>query len=121
METAGLVLGALPITVLAVESYQKGLKSIGDYRNYPQTLQGIRRNLFIQDQQLQITLEGIGLWKPTLVEVEQRLGEVKPESYDQFADILEHMGTIMAGLMDKLDIDRNGKVYQLSHNCRPPT
>ncbi|KAI0915101.1 hypothetical protein F4823DRAFT_557547 [Ustulina deusta] len=48
MEVAGLVLGALPIAISAVESYLKGLQAIDHYKNYPQTLRGIRRNIFIQ-------------------------------------------------------------------------
>ncbi|RYC64754.1 hypothetical protein CHU98_g1442 [Xylaria longipes] len=106
MEVAGLVLGALPIAILAVEKY---LKPIESYKNYSQTLKEIRRNLFVQEQQLQVTLEGIGLLKPTLPEVQQKLREVNPECSAQFIDILEHMDNMTSRLMDKLEIDSDGK------------
>ncbi|KAH8162986.1 hypothetical protein CIB48_g5268 [Xylaria polymorpha] len=109
MEVTGLVLGALPIAILAVESYTKALKPIGSYKDYLQTLKGIRRNLFVQEQQLQVTLENIGLLKPTMPEVQQRLHQVYPECSSQFIDILEHMDSITSRLMDKLEIDSNGK------------
>ncbi|KAI1757846.1 hypothetical protein F4782DRAFT_546936 [Xylaria castorea] len=109
MEVAGLALGALPIAILAVEKYLKGLKPIECYKNYSQTLRGIRRNLFVQEQQLQITLESIGLLKPTLQDVKQRLRELKPDCSDEFIEVLEHMGNITSRLMDKLEIDTNGK------------
>ncbi|KAI0550184.1 hypothetical protein F4679DRAFT_583678 [Xylaria curta] len=66
MDVAGMVLGALPIAMVTVEKYLKGLKPIECYKNYPQTLKGIRRNPFVQEQQLQLTLESIGLLKPIL-------------------------------------------------------
>ncbi|TGJ83175.1 hypothetical protein E0Z10_g5602 [Xylaria hypoxylon] len=109
MDIAGLVLGALPVAIMAVESYHKGLRLIGNYKNYPQTLQGIRRNIFIQEQQLQVTLESIRLLKPTLQEAQQRLREVRPDCYRQFIDILEHMDSITSRLLEKLDVDSNGK------------
>ncbi|KAI1743713.1 hypothetical protein F4680DRAFT_409164 [Xylaria scruposa] len=109
MDIAGLVLGALPIAMLAVEKYLKGLKPVECYKNYPQTLKGIRRNLFIQEQQLQLTLESIGLLKPTLQDVQQRLREIRPDCSDEFIEILEHMSNIASRLMDKLEIDTNGK------------
>ncbi|KAI1114991.1 hypothetical protein F5Y14DRAFT_412702 [Nemania sp. NC0429] len=109
MEAAGLALGALPVAILAVESYQKGLKALEDYKFYPQTLQSIRRNIFIQEQQLQATLGSIGLFKPTVQDVQQRLREIKPDCFEQFMEVLEHMGKIIKRLMDKLEIDRNGK------------
>lgn len=110
MEVAGLVLGALPVAMMAVDSYYDAVKLIGEYKNYEQTLRQIRRNIFIQEQQLQATLKGIGLVKPTIQEVQQRLSEVRPDSYHQFIDILEHMDSISSRLLDKLDIDSSGKV-----------
>ncbi|KAI0460433.1 hypothetical protein F5B21DRAFT_7760 [Xylaria acuta] len=106
MEVAGLVLGALPIAILAIE---KHLKPFERYKKYPEILKEIRRNLFIQEQQLQVTLESIGLSKPTLQDVQQRLHEIKPDCSGRFIDVLEHMGKITSRLMDKLEIDSNGK------------
>ncbi|KAJ3578720.1 hypothetical protein NPX13_g1841 [Xylaria arbuscula] len=109
MEVAGLVLGALPVAMMAVDSYFDAVKLIGEYKDYEQTLKRIRRNIFIQEQQLQTTLEGIGLVKPTIQEVQERLREVRPDCYHQFIEILEHMGCITSSLLDKLDIDSSGK------------
>ncbi len=110
MEVAGLVLGALPIAISAVENYLKGLQAIDHYKNYPQTLRGISRNIFIQQQQLRVTLDGIGLQDLTLHGVQQRLRIIKPDCADNFIEILNHMDNITARLMNKLDIDSNGKI-----------
>ncbi|KAI1426142.1 hypothetical protein F5Y12DRAFT_744164 [Xylaria sp. FL1777] len=109
MEVAGLVLGALPVAITAVGGYLEGLKVIENYGDYAQTLKGIHRNIFIQQQQFEATLEGIGLVKPTVQEVQQKIRELKPESYPQFINILEHMGSITLLLLEKLDVDSNGK------------
>ncbi|KAK5630118.1 hypothetical protein RRF57_005833 [Xylaria bambusicola] len=109
MEVAGLVLGALPVAIMAVDFYCKGVKLVGAYSDYQQTLQGIRRNLFIQNQQLQATLGDIGLVKPTVLEIHQRLREVRPDCYHQFIDILEHMNSITSRLLEKLEIDSKGQ------------
>ncbi|KAI0976563.1 hypothetical protein F4678DRAFT_413761 [Xylaria arbuscula] len=109
MEVAGLVLGALPVALMAVESYRKGVELVGSYRDYQQTLQEIRRNIFIQEYQLQATLSGIGLVNPTFQEVQQRLREAKPDCYHQFTDILKRMDSITSRLLDKLEVDSHGK------------
>ncbi|KAJ2982580.1 hypothetical protein NUW58_g6412 [Xylaria curta] len=108
-EAAGVALGALPIAILAIQSYHKGLELVEGYKNYQQTLKGIERNLFVQDQLLQATFQSMGLQKPTLPEVQQKLREINPDCADQFLDILDHMGEITARLMEKLEINSNGK------------
>ncbi|KAI1172747.1 hypothetical protein F4777DRAFT_560380 [Nemania sp. FL0916] len=109
MDAASLALGALPIAIRAIENYQQGLRIIDNYNNYTQTLAGIRRNLKWQQNQLQATLEGIGLSNPKFDEVQERLRQIKPDCYEDFIDVLQHMGRMMESLLDKLDIDFDGK------------
>lgn len=110
MEAVGLALGALPIAIIVIKNYQKGLQSISKYKNHAKTLRDLRRHLFLQKHQLQLTLEGIGLQNPTTPELQQRLREVKPDCFEEFIGILEHMDSIISDLMDCLDVDSNGKV-----------
>src|SRR5579859_7867061 len=48
VEIAGLVLGALPIVISAVESYRKGLNPLLDYFHYNSTLRTLCTRLEIQ-------------------------------------------------------------------------
>ncbi|KAI3319342.1 hypothetical protein HD806DRAFT_290928 [Xylariaceae sp. AK1471] len=109
MEVAGLVFGVLPVAVSAIDKYQEGLKAIGHYVNYPLTLKYIKRNLFIQIQQLRATMNDIGLEDPTLPQVRRRLRQLQPDCYEDFIDIIEHMDGVAMGLLDNLDIDIQGK------------
>ncbi|KAI0010164.1 hypothetical protein F4779DRAFT_616893 [Xylariaceae sp. FL0662B] len=109
MEAAGVALGALPIALYAIDNYHRCLKPARNYLDYKRTLQEIRRNLFVQQQQLQVTLQNIGLQNPTLDQTKEKLRQLYPGCFEEFMEILAHMDEILASLMTKLDVDFNGK------------
>jgi len=55
METAGVVLGAVPLVLYAFDNYERCLGQIDDYLRYQSTLQTIRTHVFIQGEQLNVT------------------------------------------------------------------
>jgi hypothetical protein len=110
MEVAGIALGALPIALYAVDNYHRCLKPARNYFDYKHTLEDIRRNLFVQQQQLQVTLEDAGLPCSAPEETQDRLRDMYPDSAARFIDVLAHMDTLLLKVMDKLDIDMKGKV-----------
>lgn len=67
--------------------------------------------MFVQQEQLDMTLRDIGLVKPTRAELEEHLSTrySKPECA-HFLEIIDHMEAAVHKTMDKLDIDIEGKV-----------
>lgn len=111
METAGLVLGAVPLVLYAFDNYARCLGQVKDYWKYESTLQMIRTHVFIQGRQLDATLNGIGLTRPTRQELEEHLsGIYGEEECDEFMAIIDRMEALLARMMFSLDIDSSGKV-----------
>ena len=104
---AGLVLGGIPIALWALEKYHDPVKS---YWKYDMTLSTLRDNIFVQQQQLHITLRLIGLNQPTINELRECLEEKYPNHYREFLSIIKHMDEITKDLLDKLEIDIDGRV-----------
>jgi hypothetical protein len=113
MEVTGVVLGGIPIILWALENYRVALNPAKDYWRYESTLNTIRMNMFVQQEQLNVTLHNIGLQGASMTEVNSHLRTRFPEKCDVFMDILGHMDKIVQRLMDKLDIDLKGKVRWL--------
>jgi len=110
MEAIGVVLGGLPLALYAIDNYHRCLQLGTDYWRFDSTIRLIRNHVFIQQEQLHMTLRSIGLVNPTRDELEEHLRQLYPEKYDTFMDVIRHMEEILAKLMDKLDIDGQGKV-----------
>lgn len=110
MEVAGIVLGALPIALYALDNYHKSLQLTKDYLRYEATIKLIRRHIFVQHEQLQITLRSIGLVDPSPLQLEEHVRQLYPEKCDAFIDIIRHMESILTKLIEKLDVDARGKV-----------
>ena len=111
MESAGLVLGAIPLVLYAFDNYERCLGQVKDYWKYQSTLQTIRTHVFIQGEQLNVTLNGIGLTRPTRQELEEHLSEIYTKAKcDEFMAIIERMEALLARMMVSLDVDSSGKV-----------
>lgn len=107
---AGLVLGALPLALYAIDNYESALRPLTEYFHYKSTIRTMRRELIVQQEQLKATLRCLGLEDPSSEEVSQRLKELYPNTYTEFNEILAHMDELMVDLLDKLLIDMEGKV-----------
>jgi hypothetical protein len=95
---AGLVLGGIPILIWAVEKYHDPVK---DYWRYDETLSTLRDNLFVQEKQLSITLENIGLQDPSPEEFEAFISHRFSGQRTEYLSIVAHMDDIVKGLMKK--------------------
>ncbi|KAI1109199.1 hypothetical protein F5Y14DRAFT_433390 [Nemania sp. NC0429] len=110
MEVAGLVLGGIPILLYAFDNYKRCLAPGKHYWEYQSTLSTIRSHMFVQQEQLDMTLRDIGLVKPTRDELEQHLSKRYSKSEcAHFLEIVDHMERAVRKTMDKLDIDMEGK------------
>ena len=110
MEVAGVVLGGLPLALYAIDNYHRCLQMGTDFWRFDSTIKLIRNHVFLQQEQLHMTLRSIGLLNPTRDELEEHLRQLYPDKYDTFMDVIQHMEKLLAKLMDKLDIDAQGKV-----------
>ncbi|KAI0909370.1 hypothetical protein F4823DRAFT_594727 [Ustulina deusta] len=110
MEVAGLVLGGIPLILYAFDNYKRCLEPGKNYWRYESTLKMIRSHMFVQQEQLDVTLRNIGLVNPTRVELEQHLNGLYSKSKcGEFIAIIDNMEAIVRKTMDKLDIDMKGK------------
>ncbi|KAK4164376.1 hypothetical protein QBC43DRAFT_300477 [Cladorrhinum sp. PSN259] len=109
MEVAGLLLGGIPIVLYAIDNYHKCLQWTDDFWRYESTLKLLRSHVFVQQQQLQITLRSIGLVDPRPYELEEYLRQRYPDKFEVLTDIISHMEKLLSKLMDKLDVDSQGR------------
>ncbi|KAI0188964.1 hypothetical protein EV127DRAFT_470925 [Xylaria flabelliformis] len=110
MEVAGLVLGGIPLLLYAFDNYKRCLEPGKNYWRYRSTLSTIRSHMFVQQEQLDVTLRNLGLVKPTRVELEQHLNQLYSKSKcTEFIAIIDDMEATVCKTMDKLDIDIKGK------------
>ncbi|KAI9857769.1 MAG: hypothetical protein M1813_008020 [Trichoglossum hirsutum] len=126
----GLVLGALPLVISALEHYRDGLDPVIDFWRYDATLRDLQIQLRIEQDLYQGTLkrlllselsqqqlealfpdpgepQRIALWETN--EVNQKLRFKLGKRYDIFMDAVQVMDTTIKKLMEKLDIDAQGK------------
>lgn len=130
-EIVALTLGGLPIAISIVEHYRDGLRTIKNYRTYHNTLTDLRTRLRIQQELYVGTLKRVllpelsipeavalfpssqdsvemAVWRTSDIEAKlrQRLGS----QYDIFMEVIGVMEARMQKLVQKLDIDIEGKV-----------
>lgn len=109
-EVAGLVLGGVPLVLYAVDNYQEWFDRGRKYVRYGELLQDIKDDIFIQQEQLCLTFELLGLYEPDYKELGERLQALYPGKYTQFMRIIRRMEAAVVQLMSKLEIDAKGKV-----------
>ncbi|KAK6834322.1 hypothetical protein PG987_009016 [Apiospora arundinis] len=109
MELAGLVLGGLPIALVAMDNYHRCLQATRDYWRYESTIKLLRNHIFLQQEQLHKTLRDIGLTDPSPVRLQEFMRQKYPGKYEVFVDIIAHMDGLLEKLMDTLDVDIDGK------------
>lgn len=109
-EVAGLVLGAIPIVIWALEKYAEPVEV---YTSYHNNIKTFRSDLMLQERRLQRTLSSIGLYNPTKDELRECLKSKFPTIADEVLHIIQDMERVMAELMRKLGIDLDTKVRRL--------
>ncbi|KAF2426311.1 hypothetical protein EJ08DRAFT_378173 [Tothia fuscella] len=123
VEIAGLVLGAFPLLVTAVEHYRDGADAISDYRKFKlaykkchrdltylhlcfeETLKDCLLPLVVDDDELKRLLADPGgkEWKDQAMD--DRLEKRLPQSYVLYKETVEEMNEIMAKLKDDLMVE----------------
>ncbi|KAK5989761.1 hypothetical protein PT974_08021 [Cladobotryum mycophilum] len=82
-EVIGVVLGAIPLIISALEHYREGAQVMHRWRNYDRERKSLIRNLMTEHVKLQNTCEGllVGLVPPTRIEamVKDPLGDLWKE------------------------------------------
>jgi hypothetical protein len=130
-EVVGFILGAVPLIVSALEHYRDGLDVAKDYWRYSSNLKSLQTRLRIEHSLYQGTLKRLLLSELSLSqvedlfpdpqqplktalwgteEIEEKLRVKLGDKYDTFMDAIREMEEAIEKLMDKLDIDLQGKV-----------
>lgn len=110
MEVVGVVLGALPLAIEAVKSYQEFSQTVKSYRKYDETLENIKNKLFLQQRILETTWEDFtGIKRATPEEIELRLKRLEPQDYSAFMGVIKHLDRMFNQVLEKLDVDCDGK------------
>lgn len=133
VEIIGLLLGALPLAISAVEHYRVGFDTLKEYSQYENTLKSLRTRLWIQQELFEGTLQCLlredisesqakalfpdaslkfdrSLWGSA--EIKAKLQRKLDNKYRNFMDVIEEMEMVMRQLMKKLDVDIEEKVKQ---------
>ncbi|KAI0023992.1 hypothetical protein F4780DRAFT_687084 [Xylariomycetidae sp. FL0641] len=100
MEVAGLVLGGLPLVLMAAE---KGAKLANNVFRVS-TVQNLRLRVFTQQEQMNVTIANLGLVDPTPEELFECVRERYPAKYPHFLEIIKHMDKATTKLMSELEI-----------------
>ncbi|KAK0622605.1 hypothetical protein B0T14DRAFT_564048 [Immersiella caudata] len=115
MEVAGVILGAIPVALYALDNYRRCLRVTKDIVKYEATITTFRHHIFIQKKQLEVTLRNVGLQifdsrLPTRTELQRHLSaRYSKKDCEQFMGIIDEMEKIMDQLLHKLDLDAMGK------------
>ncbi|KAI1488985.1 hypothetical protein F5X96DRAFT_642927 [Biscogniauxia mediterranea] len=109
MEALGVVLGAVPIALYALDNYHRCLRPFRDYLKYEDTIAEIRSHVFLAQKNMDVTFGKIGLVNPTRQQLEDRLRDRYPLEYEEFLKIVDRMENIVSGLLEKLQVDSTGK------------
>lgn len=137
MEVAGVVFGALPLIVIALENYHKVQDKVADVRQWSQTIRTISDEIWAQERQLRVTLESVGLpfeGQITMADVENALQIHQPEHHKNLIQIIRDMDNIIDNIAQYLYPDSQGPVscpqrsnqvfatagflVELCHSCR---
>lgn len=111
METAGVVLGGIPLVLIALEKYAKVARILKDYADYDATLSRLQISLWIQEEQYDDTLESIGMKDVSPEEIETHLRQRHPQKCDKFMIIIRRISVVADKIAKMLDV---GSISQVS-------
>jgi len=119
MEVAGLVLGAVPLILYALDNYRRAWKPAEDFFHWEDVIPEIRRDIFLQKEQLSATLANLDLEDPTMDDVEKALQKQCPDKCEQFMDVLKRMDNLVNEVKRDLGLDEKGQVRYPQCSPRP--
>jgi hypothetical protein len=102
-EIAGIVLGAIPLIVLALDKYAE---PIGAFHRYRISIETFRADLVLQHRSLYRTLSTIGLGdSPSFEELKSRLESFYPDICTELMTFIGRMDQVIADLMKDLNVN----------------
>jgi hypothetical protein len=102
-EIAGLVLGAIPLIVLALDRYAE---PIGAFHRYRISIETFRADLVLQHRSLHRTLSAIGLGdSPSFEELKSRFECFFPDICSELITFIGRMDQVIADLMKDLNVN----------------
>jgi hypothetical protein len=127
LETAGVVLGALPLIISALEHYAEGVRTAKRFWQYKSELRSLilqvrtEREIFVNTLERLligiIRIERIAeylshpggeLWRS--LDLDVKLQERLRGSYEVYVDNVQGMNGALRNMMDRLALDSKGKV-----------
>lgn len=134
LEVAGVVLGALPLVISALEHYAKGIITAKRYWRYKTELKALMLQVNTESGIFVNTIEqlftgivrieqmadfmastGSGIWRQQ--DIEARLKDRLRGSYKIYFDNVQGMESALRKMMEKLALDREGKVRWTARSC----
>jgi hypothetical protein len=129
VETAGLILGSLPLIISALEHYAEGVGTIEKWWRYKRELASLKRVLGAEYDRFLNTLEellvglvpdaaladllktpgGVG-WADA--ELSRKLQARLRNSYRSYVETIDDFSEVVSDLKSKLELDPDGKVCQ---------
>ena len=114
------MLGAIPVIIYALESYEKAAEILKDTHKWLDTIQEIQDDIEVQVCVLRTTLQCLGIeWTHQsgipLTEIETALKERMPLNWDMFLRIIKRMDTLMTEMAKDLCPDAKDPVGFHTH------
>ncbi|KAF1924971.1 uncharacterized protein M421DRAFT_424197 [Didymella exigua CBS 183.55] len=117
MEVAGVVLGAMPIVLYALDNYKRALGPAKRFWSWEDTIQEIIDNVMLHQEHLNTTLRNMGLQNPNMAQIEAVLQVHRPDKCHYFMSILRNMDGQMNELLDRLEVDLDGQPRWSNHKA----
>jgi hypothetical protein len=140
IEVVGIVLGAVPLVISALEHYSDGVSSIkrairykieleklmqdleAEYCIYQDTTEYLLRDL-LDENELGVLLDDLqnypicGAWKNDDMDLESKLKQRLGRSYGAYMRAVAQMNDVVTEFKKRLDLDNNGKVSNRTPSC----
>jgi hypothetical protein len=103
MEIAGVALGGIPLIISALENYRKCATFFKDYSDYDALLDRKKDYLWIQQEQINITLSSIGIEDMSMEAIGAYLHQNHPDKSERYTSIILRMKEISQIVAGKLN------------------
>lgn len=113
MEVAGVVLGAIPIIIYALDNYQQMLDPLVGIARWKDTIETTRLQFVLESQKLRVTLGSLGIQTTedtTMTELEAALQISQPDKWVDYMTIVGQMNGLLENVAKDLYPDLKGPV-----------